>query len=75
MEIPRYIDEALKERAYYADMLMDQCCIVDKFILENGLDSVLEDYDYLTGCEIYVNPYNSEKRIREAIENFEKKDT
>lgn len=70
MKMPKYISEALRLRTKYAELLIDKCCIVDDFIQENGLDSLIETYDWATGVEIYINPRDSEQRIREAIERF-----
>lgn len=73
MKIPKYISEALRLRTYFATRLMDYCCVVDNYLDKHGISNNLADYDIHTGCEIFCNPYDSEMRVREAIENFEGK--
>lgn len=70
MKIPKYISEALRLRTHFAVGLMKYCCIVDDYLDKHGISDYLEDYDIHTGCEIYCNPYDSEERIRNAIEEF-----
>lgn len=70
MKIPKYISEALRLRTYFAVRLMKYCYIVDEYLDKHGISDYLEDYDIRTGCEIYCNPYDSEERIRKAIEEF-----
>ena len=65
MKIPKYIDEALKKRTKYACKLDGAILLVDKWLDKNNIEC--EDYDTHSGCEIYVNPFSSEQRIREAI--------
>mgnify|MGYP000073268657 CR=1 FL=1 len=66
MKIPKYIDTALKRRTLYAEKLNNAMCIVDEFLDNNKIEC--ESYDTHTGVEIYCNPYDSERRIRECIE-------
>ncbi len=40
---------------------------VDDFITKHGMESEVEDFDWLTGCEIYGNPIASGERLKEAI--------
>lgn len=65
MKCPKYIDEALNKRTKYACKLDDAMQVVDKWLDENNIEC--ENYDTHTGYEIYVNPFSSEQRIREAI--------
>ena len=74
MKIPKYIDRALRLRTKFAVALMKYCWIVDNFLDNNGISGTLEDYDIHTGCEIYCNPYDSEERVRAAIEDFQEQD-
>lgn len=69
MKTPKYIDEALKKRTKYALMLAEQCRIVDNWLDNNDIEC--ETCDTHTGYEIYMNPIDSEERIRECIENKE----
>ena len=65
MKIPKNIDKALKERTKFAQELLTSMSIVDDWLDAHNVKC--EEYDTHTGCEIYVNPYASEQRIREAI--------
>ena len=67
MKIPKYIDEALRKRTKLASKLNLVCFIVDEWLDKNDIDC--ESCDTHTGVEIYCNPQESEKRIREAILN------
>ena len=66
MKIPKYVDTALKRRTFYAEKLNDAMWIVDEFLDKNKIKC--ENYDTHTGVEIYCNPLDSERRIRECIE-------
>lgn len=66
MKIPKYVDTALKRRTLYAEKLNDAMWIVDEFLDKNKIKC--ENYDTHTGVEIYYNPLDSERRIRECIE-------
>lgn len=66
MKIPRYIDDALRMRTKYACLLDEKCSIVDEWLDKNGIECELCDTH--TGVEIYSNPFDSERRIRECIE-------
>jgi len=65
MKIPKYIDNALRLRTKYANMLDTQMNIVDDFLDKHGIECDLCDTH--TGVEIYCNPSASERRIRDAI--------
>lgn len=67
MKIPKYIDDALVKRRKAAIKLLDYDSIVTTFINNNQLDVDFEDYD--GGCEIFLNPYDSEQAVRQAILN------
>ena len=73
MKIPKYIDEALKQRTRYASKLDNAMATVDRWLDANGIEC--ETCDTHTGCEIYANPYASEQRIREAIKLHDKGDS
>lgn len=66
MKIPKYIDTALKRRTLYAEKLNNEMCIVDEFLDKNEIEC--QRCDTHAGTEIYGNPRNSERRIRECIE-------
>ena len=65
MKCPKYIDEALNKRTRYAYKLDNAMQLVDHWLDKNNIEC--ENYDTHTGYEIYVNPFSSEQRIREAI--------
>ena len=70
MDIPKYIDNALKRRTKYALLLNEQMFIVDKWLDENNIQCELEDTH--GGAELYINPQCSELRIRQAIKETHK---
>lgn len=65
MKIPKYIDSLLKKRTYYACKLDTVSYALDKWLDKNEIHC--KEYDTHTGCEIYCNPYDSERRVRNAI--------
>lgn len=65
MKMPKRIDQALKMRTKYAELLWGRMVTVDKFLDEHGIQ--VEEFDTSTGCEIYCNPRDSEERVRQAI--------
>lgn len=71
MRIPKYIDEALKKRTQYARKLLECDDIVTNFIDKYHIGVDFEDYD--GGCEMFVNPYESEEAVRQAILNHNKR--
>jgi len=67
MKIPKKVERLIARRAKLAADLM---CADDKLVswLETkDLIDKVEEYDILTGCEMYVNPYDSADRIRKVI--------
>ena len=70
MKIPKYIDTLLKQRTRYAVLRDVAAYKLDKWLDKNSIEC--ESYDTHTGVEIYCNPNSSEKRIRDAILNYEK---
>lgn len=71
MKIPKHIDDALVKRRKAAIKLMNYDGIVTDFIEKNQIDVNSEDYS--GGVEMYSNPYDSEKAIRQAILNHNKR--
>lgn len=65
MRIPKEISAALKKRTKAANDLNEADGIVSNFIMDNGIEA--DEADFLTGVEMYANPYSAECRIREAI--------
>ena len=65
MEIPKYIDGLIDERAFYAKKLLERDSELSWWIDRNGIEVRALDYD--GGIEVYVNPTASAERIRQAI--------
>lgn len=65
MKCPKYIDEALNKRTKYACKLDAAINVVDEWLDKHNIECEFEDTH--GGCEIYVNPFSSEQRIRKAI--------
>lgn len=70
MKIPKYIDEALKKRTKSACKIIEYDEIITNFIDKYNIDVDFEDYN--GGCEMFLNPYDSEEAIRNAILNHYK---
>ncbi len=69
MNIPKYVEKLIERRAKLASDLNHVDYELYKWLEKNGLNNKVEEYDVLGGCEIYVNPYASASRIREAVLN------
>lgn len=69
MKIPKYVEKLIERRAKLADDLNSVDNQLTSWLEKNGLLDKVEEYDVMTGCEMYVNPYTSADRIREAITN------
>ena len=67
MEIPKYLDQALKRRTRYAQLLIGAGNVVDDYILAHHLEDKIDTSCFLTGCEIYVNPLAAENAVRRAF--------
>lgn len=65
MEIPKYVDKLILRRAHLAEMLNDADYKLCEWLDKNEITT--QEYDIRTGCEMYVNPYASADRIRQAI--------
>lgn len=70
MKIPKYIDEALRKRTSCACKLLTYDEIVTDFIDKYHIGVDFEDYN--GGCEMFLNPYDSEQAVRQAILNHNK---
>lgn len=70
MKCPKYIQDALYKRSKCAGLFMKWDCIICNFLEKHGIE--VESYDIATGCESYINPLASSRRILEAIEKKEK---
>lgn len=70
MKLPKYIERLLDRRARLAIDLMAVDYKITEFINKYNIE--VESYDYCTGVEIYANPYDSARRVKEAILNHNK---
>lgn len=68
MKCPKYVRVMINRRARLAATLnvvdYDLCEWLDK----HGILDKLEDYDTFGGAEMYINPWDSARRIMNAIE-------
>ena len=69
MKCPKYIKEALKQRANCAARFTELDVMIGDWLEKHNLLDSVESYDICGGCESYVNPYSSSYRILEVIEN------
>ena len=69
MQIPKKIEKLIERRARLADELNHADNELTAWLDKKGLIDKVEEYDIMTGCEMYVNPYASADRIRDVILN------
>lgn len=69
MKCPEYIKKALIRRANHAEAFTVLDCMIQEFLDKHNI--LVEEYDICGGCESYVNPHSSSKRILKAIEESE----
>ena len=69
MKLTKKMERLLDRRAKLAMELDKVSSQVDDFIMENKMEDEIEEFDWLSGCEIYCNPSASALRIKEAIKN------
>ena len=67
VKISKKIERLIERRARLAAELMIADAQLVEWLEENGLVDKVEEYDIMTGSEMYVNPYASADRIREVI--------
>lgn len=67
MKIPKYVEKLIERRAKLASDLNSVDSQLTSWLEKNNLLDKVEEYDVMTGCEMYVNPYASADRIREVI--------
>lgn len=67
MIIPKHIDELIKRRAAYAQALTATDSELSDWLNKHHIP--VSPDDYMTGCEMYINPQAAANRIREAIRN------
>lgn len=67
MKIPKKIEKLIERRAKLAEELNHADNELVAWLDKKGLTDKVEEYDIMTGCEMYVNPYASADRIRAVI--------
>lgn len=70
MKIPKYIENLIDRRAGLAVLLKHADHKLGEWLEKNGVN--VEGYDIYGGCEMYVNPWNSADRIKQAIKDKQK---
>lgn len=70
MKIPKSLDKALKDRTEAANDLMSASNVVDYYVFKLGVDQMVDEANYGTGCEVYVNPKSAEDVLRKAFESL-----
>ena len=69
MKCPRYIEDALRQRANCAARFTELDVMIAEWVEKHDLLYLVEEYDIHGGCESYVNPDASSARILEVIKN------
>lgn len=67
MEAPKYIKNLIDRRSELAVLLNHVDLKLSEWLEKNNID--VEEYDIRGGCEMYVNPWSSADRIKQAIKN------
>lgn len=67
MNIPKYIDKMLTERATLADKIQDIDGALSDWLDKHNIE--VDPVDYRGGVELYEAPYESVARIRQAIKD------
>lgn len=69
MKIPKYIEALCYRRAKLAEDLNSVDIKLSEWLEKNNIP--VEECDYRSGCEMYVNPDASAQRVLKAIQNKE----
>ena len=67
LKLTKKIERLIDRRTKLAMELNEVGSQVNDFITEHNMENEVEDFDWMTGCEIYGNPSASGERIKEAI--------
>lgn len=67
MKMPKYIENAIDQRANHAERFNHYDYIISQWVDKNGVDA--ENFDIYGGVESIVNPWASAIRLKEAIKN------
>ena len=69
--VPKYIEDALRRRTKAAVSFNENDLILSRYIDRHPeLLEMIDSEDFHGGVESIVNPQDSEKRVRTAIENY-----
>ena len=67
MKLTKEIERLIDKRTRLSIKLSETGAKIDDFITKHDMESEVEEFDWLTGCEIYGNPIASGERLKEAI--------
>lgn len=67
MEIPKYIEKLINRRANLASQFREVDNKLSKWIENNGIE--LDTADYYGGVESLMNPWDSARRVEQAIKD------
>lgn len=67
MKIPKYIEKLINTRANLASQFNNADYRLSKWLDKNGIEA--ESCDFHGGVEALVNPWDSAKRVKQAIED------
>lgn len=67
MKLTKEIEQLIDKRTRLAIKLSETGAKIDDFITKHEMESEVEEFDWLTGYEIYGNPIASGERLKEAI--------
>lgn len=67
MKIPKYIEKLIERRAELAVLLNYADHKLIGWLEKNGVE--VKEYDICSGCEMYINPWDSANRIKQAIKD------
>lgn len=65
MKIPKYVLDLIVKRQRYAEKAMNASVDLQTWLDDNNIQ--LEEYDAVGGSETFANPYNSARRVMNAI--------
>ena len=67
MKIPKYIEKLINRRANLASQFREVDNKLSKWIEDNGIE--LDGSDYYGGVESLMNPWDSTRRVEQAIKD------
>ena len=65
MKIPKYVLDLIIKRQRYVEKAMDSAFSLQEWLDKNEI--YVEDCDEIGGCEMFVNPDESARRVMNAI--------